>query len=621
MPPKKQSQPVAGQWPPPNHPLFERRFDSYHDLFTTLKSLGDLSGYGIVKTRASNPLKGFPEGYTRFDLACVVGKERNSKSEGVRKTSTKKQGCTWSASAVAALENKRKWTLRLATGYEKHNHEPADDAEAIPNAKKLGPEQKAFVSQFADQQGVSNRQIATQLRERFPEVPFARRDLENTRAKIRKDNLDGYTPFQAAMKYLDEQGVHYEVKWARSSANDPEGQVPLALFWSKPWCEKVWKEYPWVQLFDNTYKTNDKGWAFSQIVTMTNLDQAVSCAFAVINTERQEGYDFVVDQHNSLRERIRAPPPAVVLTDYEKAMKNALKRVYPDSHQQLCIFHINKNVKLNTSKKWDKKESDRVNELLLAKGVVPVPPGPNDVVLEDDDDSIPIVDRSARPADPEAHLAEVSGPVSKEVPYTRTGFYKLWEHVLYADTENHFLLAYNKMKEAFSGQKDLLHYIENTYMDIKTEWATYLTRNNRNFGCRTTSCVESVNRLLKSYLVRGNNSMIACVKQSFIMASDMERAFKERKNHQKNRVRREFANKEWLGEAKTKVCWKAQNIMAKAYRKATPYFTTPRNPQGTPYNNCTHHTFLQMGMPCVCELVDRQHAGALKLMKEDFHPF
>ena len=44
--------------------------------------------------------------------------------------------------------------------------------------------------------------------------------------------------------------------------------------------------------------------------------------------------------------------PSVVLTDFDDALKKALGQVSGDTQQQLCFWHIKKNIEAQLKKKW-----------------------------------------------------------------------------------------------------------------------------------------------------------------------------------------------------------------------------------------------------------------------------
>lgn len=80
---------------------------------------------------------------------------------------------------------------------------------------------------------------------------------------------------------------------------------------------------------------------------------------------------FLFSATKELRARCGIHEPLVVLTDQCKEMKAALADVFPDSQQQLCIFHIMKNILLNAKRKYqhgaepdsdDEEEEENVNE-------------------------------------------------------------------------------------------------------------------------------------------------------------------------------------------------------------------------------------------------------------------
>jgi len=60
----------------------------------------------------------------------------------------------------------------------------------------------------------------------------------------------------------------------------------------------------------------------------------------------------VLEVLNSLIQSHQIARPQVIITDYDKALKRALRAVFNDSQHQLCIWHIMKNVAFNTKKKW-----------------------------------------------------------------------------------------------------------------------------------------------------------------------------------------------------------------------------------------------------------------------------
>jgi len=124
----------------------------------------------------------------------------------------------------------RKWSFQVKDGHDTHNHPPAEDH--TDKRVKWKTEHKSFVLSFLDQPAISNREIARQMRHEFPGIIFNRRQLRNLRAKQRKASLEGYTDFQSAKKYLDDEAIDHTVLWSLEDPLKPEG-----LFWCPDWCQ------------------------------------------------------------------------------------------------------------------------------------------------------------------------------------------------------------------------------------------------------------------------------------------------------------------------------------------------------------------------------------------------
>jgi hypothetical protein len=80
----------------------------------------------------------------------------------------------------------------------------------------------------------------------------------------------------------------------------------VAVFWTYPWCQKMWKRFPEVLGIDNTYKTNRFNMYLFQVTGIT-------------------------DKLNQVRISLGILPPSVVITDKKAALKTALAITFPDA--------------------------------------------------------------------------------------------------------------------------------------------------------------------------------------------------------------------------------------------------------------------------------------------------
>ena len=405
---------------------------------------------------------------------------------------------------------------------------------------------------FLNRPAIGNREIAHQLRDEFPGIIFSRRQLRNLRYTQRSATLDGYTDFQAAKKYLDDEAIHHTVLWSHNDNTKPEG-----LFWCPDWCQQQWQRDPWVQEYDNTYKTNKKLLALFQVVGINHSNKTFSCGFGLINNERQEGFDWLMDQVDYFRRIAGAEPPTVTISDYDTAMKAAIARVFPNAIPLICIFHVNKNVVLHIKRKWDKQAAALVNAAHAGNAA-------NEEEDERvDEEDMGVVNRMNRVSRNQVDI----GPLLDTVAYSRHSFFTIWEHILYASSLEEFNTAYERLKAFFSQQTTLLHYLETTYMvpGIVNQWATCYTNRHLNFGHRTTSPVESVNRNIKSFLINGNSTIRQVIIQSTSMIKSMKEAIDESRNEQKRRIKRGYLHRQWMGDARYNVAYLALKRVDQQY--------------------------------------------------------
>ncbi|KAI7762979.1 hypothetical protein LZL87_014053 [Fusarium oxysporum] len=177
------------------------------------------------------------------------------------------------------------------------------------------------------------RDVLAVVREQHPESVLTRKDIYNARSLINRDKFDGYTPTAALIKLFDER------------------EIPYLTF---PYCLQMWKRFPEVISFDNTYNTNRFKLPLFQATGQTCLGSVFNATFGLIDNERREGFQFLSESIRQLAEQHSIRQPDIIITDFDDSMKAALNDQFPGVQQQLCIHHINSNVLLRSKQKWIK---------------------------------------------------------------------------------------------------------------------------------------------------------------------------------------------------------------------------------------------------------------------------
>ncbi|RKK66565.1 hypothetical protein BFJ68_g18585, partial [Fusarium oxysporum] len=191
---------------------------------------------------------------------------------------------------IAEALEEGEWLLRQHPNPEhsQHNHGRSIRPSAHPSHRRLTTPIRATIESTSRRVGIRARDVRAVVQEQHPESTFTQRDIYNARALINRDKLNGYTPTAALIKLFDEMDVPYVVKWA-----DDEPSRLVGLVWTFSYCLQMWKRFPEVISFDNTYNTNRFKLPLFQATGQTCLGSVFNAAFGLIDNERREGFQFL----------------------------------------------------------------------------------------------------------------------------------------------------------------------------------------------------------------------------------------------------------------------------------------------------------------------------------------
>ncbi|MBW0581300.1 hypothetical protein O181_121015 [Austropuccinia psidii MF-1] len=183
------------------------------------------------------------------------------------------------------------------------------------------------------------RQIQAQLcSQRESERPVILQDIYNQLKKIKKDKLQGRRPIDALIENLKEETFVW------SSARDAEGHI-TSLFFTHPLAITLLHGFPHVILMDCTYKPNKYKIPLFHIFAFSSTNKTFSGAFCLIKHETESSYTWALNQYiEKLLNNTNLVPPPVIVIYRDLALKNSLKKLFPDSKVMLFIWHINKDL-------------------------------------------------------------------------------------------------------------------------------------------------------------------------------------------------------------------------------------------------------------------------------------
>jgi hypothetical protein len=309
--------------PPP-----EMSYASSEALMEAVQAFATSQGYVVTRKRTVEGKK--------LWIKCdrggnYDGRYKIDDSTRQRTTSSRLTDCPFELYA-RVLASDKQWHLKVKCS--EHNHERSDSLSGHPTARRLNDAQKASVKQMFSS-GISPRDTLTTLRQADANLTAVARTIYNARAAARRESLNGRTTIEALMHEFREKGYRYEYQ------SDEENRISH-LFFAHPFSLRLCQLYSTVVLMDCTYKTNKFKMPLLHVVGMTAFNTTFSICFVFLKEEKEADYVWALQQVYRLFSNGNLPE--TIVTDRELALMNALRRLFPNSTNLLCAWHINKNV-------------------------------------------------------------------------------------------------------------------------------------------------------------------------------------------------------------------------------------------------------------------------------------
>jgi hypothetical protein len=190
--------------------------------------------------------------------------------------------------------------------------------------------------------------------------------------------------------------------------------------------------------------------SFLSMNGFTALDMFFNVGFALLGGNEISDYIYILQAladimhaHDiQLKDQLH-----VCITDDDSSLKPALDKVFPDSQQQICIWHIQKNAMKNVKEKW-----------------VPIP-GSLDLHMQTNLRSLVDVESNndADRANPSG--AERLSSQTVQVDHTQDGLLKMWTQVIHAPTEQEYEARWAELKAKFHEQEGLFDISLNRFRE------------------------------------------------------------------------------------------------------------------------------------------------------------
>ncbi|KAL7164412.1 hypothetical protein ACSBR2_040344 [Camellia fascicularis] len=175
----------------------------------------------------------------------------------------------------------------------------------------------------------------------YEKVGFIHRDLHNQFQAERKVQL-AEGDAEGALGYLSAKLDADPLFFFKYNVDKDN---PLdKIFWADCRSRMDYAAFGDVLVFDTTYRTNAYKKPFVILAGVSNHFMTTIFGCALLPDETMETYTWVLEM---LMEAMDGKRPISVVTDGDRAMRQAIKRVIPNCRHRLCSWHLEKNASTN----------------------------------------------------------------------------------------------------------------------------------------------------------------------------------------------------------------------------------------------------------------------------------
>ncbi|KAJ1398922.1 MULE transposase domain [Sesbania bispinosa] len=173
----------------------------------------------------------------------------------------------------------------------------------------------------------------------YEKIGFKKKGLYN---QIHRQRREQSCDAVSALKFLKQMGSKDEMMYFEHTV-DSEGRLQH-LFWSDGICQLNYQIFGDVLAFDATYGKNKYLLPLVVFSGVNNHNRSTLFAGAIVSNETEETHVWLLNQ---FVKAMKGKVPSAVITDGDNAMRNAIKRVFPNAHHRLCAWHLLRNATSN----------------------------------------------------------------------------------------------------------------------------------------------------------------------------------------------------------------------------------------------------------------------------------
>ncbi|KAG2665167.1 hypothetical protein I3760_16G117800 [Carya illinoinensis] len=294
-------------------------FEGVKELLAYYKKYAKQEGFGVRTQRTKRDDDGRPVYVT---VGCARGGKYQPKHNNISKPRpTTKTDCK--AKVNATLKQNEKWLLTTKT--------------RLLRSHKVLDEYSQRILELNDRAGIQmNKNYYSLVVDAggFENLEFQEKDCRNFIDKSRHLRL-GKGGGEALRVYFQRMrqkndGFVYDIDV------DDEGRL-RNVFWANARCRASYECFGDVVTFDTTYLTNRYGMPFAPFVGVNHHGQSILLGAGLLSSEDTHTFIWLF---STWLECMNGRAPKAIITDQDRAMKNAIALVFPGTRYRYCLWHI-----------------------------------------------------------------------------------------------------------------------------------------------------------------------------------------------------------------------------------------------------------------------------------------
>ncbi|XP_031328482.1 PKS-NRPS hybrid synthetase CHGG_01239-like [Photinus pyralis] len=327
-----------------------RRFDTYEELEMCVKSYETINKQKFYKIRsrtitsASNSLKRKLKQslvYYEIEYACIHGKRLAKRGNGIKKTSTLRQGCEANFKLRVSSEGHSLQICSINTMHTKHELSQKV-YDHLPQTRALNEDElksvQTFLSLDANKKKIQSKVLADTGKK------TTLKDLQNInyRRKIEKNDLD-----EVVSLLTKSYGCMVDIFC-------DEDEKFKAMQFTTQDMRNALNAWPEFISIDGTYKLIDIGCTVFLCLVVDSNGQSEIANVSLISTEDKKTYHWIFEQ---FKKHFDFTKVKSFMGDKDLVERQVVKDLFPNTPFYLCIFHTLKTFRREVT--CDKKNISR----------------------------------------------------------------------------------------------------------------------------------------------------------------------------------------------------------------------------------------------------------------------